>query len=194
MTRTTSASTSPATVPDAPTPVLTRQYAARFAFAILWAGLFVLTSSPYGAAAFALAVFYPLVDLAGVVLDARSTATDGRSRAILVLNAVLSAAAAAALLTVGTGDVGDVLVVWGAWAIAAGAVQLAVGVQRRKLRGQVPIILSGALSVVAGTFFVASAAEATSVGPIAGYAVVGGLFFLVSALRQRQVEPAGISR
>ena len=46
------------------------------------------------------------------------------------------------------------------------------------------MIISGALSVVAGTTFVVqSFAPAASVVTVAAYALLGGVFFLVSALR-----------
>lgn len=173
---------------SAPPPRLRRLYLARFVFALAWAALFVSTSSPYGTAALALAVLYPVVDIVAAGIDVRSTAAAGRSRVALYLNIGVSAVAAVALAVIGAGEERDVLVVWGAWAIAAGAVQLAVGLQRRAQVGQLPMILSGALSIVAGTFFVASAGSATSLGSIAGYAVVGGAFFLVSALRQGRRE------
>ena len=176
---TTATTTTTATSP----PALRRLYLVRFAFAIIWAGLFALTSSPFGPAALTLAVLYPLVDVAAAVTDARSSSGGSRATTPLYVNAVISAVAAVALLVVGTGDVGDVLRVWGAWAVASGAVQLAVGIQRRAQSGHYPMIFSGALSVVAGASFVASAHAATSVRAIAGYAVLGGVFFLVSALR-----------
>src|SRR6478752_6630206 len=112
------------------TAPLRRLYLVRFAFAVVWAVLFVALSSPYGTAALVLAVLYPAFDLAAAVVDARTT---DRSMPALYVNMVLSAAAAVALLVVGTGDVGRVLVVWGLWAVTAGAVQLAVGVGRRSL-------------------------------------------------------------
>ena len=171
---------------DTAPPALGRLYLARFAFAVVWAALFALTSSPFGSAALALAVLYPVVDVAAAVTDLRSAPASARSRIALYLNMGISAVAAIALLLVGTGDVGDVLVVWGAWAIASGAVQLAVGLQRRAQAGHYPMIFSGALSVLAGTSFVVSAQNATSLGAIAGYAVLGGVFFLVSALRLRR--------
>ena len=164
-------------------PPLRRLYLVRFAFAIVWAALFALTSSPFGTAALALAVLYPVFDVAAAVTDARSASAGSRSTVALYVNMAVSAAAAIALAVVGTGDVGDVLLVWGAWAIAAGAVQLAVGIQRRAQPGHYPMIFSGALSIVAGTSFVASAHDATSLAAVAGYAVLGGVFFLVSALR-----------
>jgi uncharacterized membrane protein HdeD (DUF308 family) len=171
------ATTRPALLP------LRRLYLARFGFAVVWAALFALTSSPYGSAALTLAVLYPVVDVAAAVTDLRSAAESSRSTIALYLNIGISAVAAVALAVVGTGDVSDVLVVWGAWAIASGAVQLAVGILRRAHGGQYPMIFSGGLSVVVGGSFVATAQNATSLGAIAGYAVAGGVFFLVSALR-----------
>jgi len=168
---------------DPAPPALRRLYLARFGFALVWAGLFAATSSPFGSTALVLAVVYPVVDVAAAVTDVRSAPADARSRFALYLNVAISTVAAVALAVVGTGDVGDVLVVWGAWAIASGAVQLAVALQRRTQPGHYPMIFSGALSVLAGTSFVASAHDATSLRSIAGYAVLGGVFFLVSALR-----------
>jgi uncharacterized membrane protein HdeD (DUF308 family) len=165
------------------TPVLRKLYFGRFAFAIVWAAAFGLTASPYGSAALALAVLYPVFDVVAAAIDARSAAAAGRSRVALYLNIGVSAVAAVALGVVGTGDVGDVLRVWGAWAIASGAVQLAVGVQRRAQKGHYPMIFSGGISILAGSSFVISAHDATKLTSIAGYAVLGGVFFLVSALR-----------
>ncbi|UMG91587.1 hypothetical protein [Nocardioides sp. TF02-7] len=165
-------------------PSLRRLYFTRFGFAIVWAGLFAATSdSPLGTFAFALAVLYPLFDLAAAVVDARSATAAGRPTGILYLNMAFSAAAAVALLAVGKDDLGDILVVWGAWAVAAGAVQLVVAVLRKALGGQWPMILSGGISVLAGLSFIAMAGDATSLTSIAGYATLGGLFFLASAIR-----------
>jgi len=183
MTTAPSAPTARIAAPDVVPPVLRRLYFARFGFAIIWAALFAATSSPFGTAALVLVVLYPVFDVAAAAVDARSASSIRRSTPALYINMAVSAVAAVALAVVGTGDVGDVLVVWGAWAIASGLVQLAVGLQRRSQSGQYPVIVSGALSVVAGTSFLVSAGSATSLGSIAGYAVLGGVFFLVSALR-----------
>jgi uncharacterized membrane protein HdeD (DUF308 family) len=68
----------------------------------------------------------------------------------------------------------------------AGLVQLAVGVGRRALGGQWPMILSGGISVLAGTSFILQATkDGASLVNLAGYALLGGVFFLVSALRLR---------
>lgn len=171
------------TAPDPGPGTLRRLHLARAAFALAWAALFALTSSPFGTAALVLAVLYPTVDLAAAAADARSASAGRTPKPVLYVNMVVSAFAALALVAVGTDDVGDVLLVWGAWAVASGAVQLVLAVQRRAQPGQYPLILSGALSVVAGGSFAASAPDATSPTSIAGYAALGGVFFLVSGLR-----------
>jgi hypothetical protein len=57
------------------------------------------------------------------------------------------------------------------------------------------MILSGALSAVAGTSFILQAGrDGASLVTIGGYAVLGGVFFLVSALRLGvAVKKAGLS-
>ncbi|MEV5691401.1 hypothetical protein [Micromonospora globbae] len=53
----------------------------------------------------------------------------------------------------GTSGIPAMLRVWGAWAVVAGLVQLVVGVTRRAMGGQWPMIISGGLSVLAGGSF-----------------------------------------
>jgi hypothetical protein len=49
------------------------------------------------------------------------------------------------------------------------------------------MILSGGISVLAGTSFIAGASASNpKLTNIGGYAVLGGIFFLVSALRLRR--------
>ncbi|MFC9019246.1 hypothetical protein ACFTZG_24315, partial [Streptomyces albidoflavus] len=102
----------------------------------------------------------------------------------LYVNAALSTLTAAGLAVAATSGIPAVLRVWGAWAITAGLVQLAVGVARRGLGGQWAMIASGGISTLAGASFVAQAGGAdASLSALAGYAFLGGVFFLVSALR-----------
>lgn len=170
---------------------LRRLYLARFVFAVGWAALFAVTSSPVGLLAVVLLVTYPAFDVVAAVVDTRTAADGGRPSAALYLNVAVSAVAAVALAVVGD-DLEGILLVWGAWAIAAGAVQLVVGVLRRAVGGQVPMMLSGGLSVLAGAVIAGSAQDADSVSTIAGYAVLGGIFFLVSAVRLgRAAHPTG---
>jgi hypothetical protein len=54
------------------------------------------------------------------------------------------------------------------------------------------MILSGGLSVFAGTAFILMAAtDGPKPSTVAGYALVGGVFFLVSALRLGRARAAG---
>lgn len=171
-------------------PALRRLYLVRFAFAIVWAGLLALTGREPGLAAAVLVVLYPLFDAACAVVDARASRSTPSSRA-LHLNIAVSSLAAIGLGVAAASGVPAVLRVWGAWAIVAGLVQLVVGISRRRaLGGQWPMVLSGGISVLAGTAFVLMAgAPAPSLLGVAGYATLGGIFFLVSALRQRAPSP-----
>lgn len=182
--------TRPTVVPVA--HALRRLYLARFAFAIVWAVLLVITAStlkPLGPPSAALLVLYPVVDLAAAVVDHRATHA-ARPAPALFVNMALSLLAAIGLGFAVTSGLPAVLVVWGAWAITAGIVQLVVAVPRRALGGQWPMILSGAISVLAGAgFVVQSSGSSASLTALAGYATLGGVFFLVSALRlQRRVQ------
>jgi uncharacterized membrane protein HdeD (DUF308 family) len=77
-----------------------------------------------------------------------------------------------------------VLRVWGVWAVVAGLIQLIVGVNRRTLGGQWPMIVSGGISVLAGGSFIVTASASNPVLTNAiGYAVPGAIFFLISAIR-----------
>jgi uncharacterized membrane protein HdeD (DUF308 family) len=160
--------------------VLRRLYFARFGFAVVWAALLFLTRSELGLFATALLVLYPLFDVAAAVVDARSSRATG-----LYVNIAISLLAAIGLAI--AGDIPAVLRVWGAWAIVAGLIQLVVGVSRRKMGGQWPMILSGGISTLAGSSFIVMASGANpTFANLAGYATIGGVFFLVSALRIRR--------
>jgi uncharacterized membrane protein HdeD (DUF308 family) len=169
---------------------LRRLYSARFAFAVVWAGLFALTASDLTPASTVLLVLYPVFDVAAAAYDARSSDAT-RQRRPLHLNMALSLLAAIALAVAASSGVPSVLRVWGAWAIAAGAVQVVVALKRMRLGGQWAMVLSGGISVVAGAAFVLMAAGAdASLTSLAGYATLGGIFFLVSAVRLHRASAA----
>jgi uncharacterized membrane protein HdeD (DUF308 family) len=172
-------------------PQLATLYLTRFGFAVAWALPLLVSSAALdattpGPLTAVLLVLYPLVDLAAAAVDRRSPHPTTPS-ALLAVNMALSLLAAIELgLAVPTGT-SSVLVVWGLWAITAGAVQLVVGLRRRALGGQWAMIASGGISVLAGAGFIAQSARPGSVVGIAGYALLGGVFFLVAALRLRRV-------
>lgn len=158
-------------------------YYARFVFALAWAGLLALTASSLTPVSVGLLVIYPVLDVAAAVFDSR-TSGESRPRGLLSVNMALSVLAAIALAVAVTSGIPSVLRVWGAWAIAAGIVQLIVAVQRYRVGGQVPMVLSGAISALAGAgFIVMAAAPTASLASLAGYATLGGIFFLISAIR-----------
>ena len=175
------------TTPDAPAATiataLRRLYLTRSVFAVLWAVLLFLTAATLGPLSTALLLLYPVVDLAAAVVDHRASRATRPAPALFV-NMALSLLAAIGLAVAVASGLSSVLVVWGAWAITAGIVQLVVAVSRRALGGQWPMILSGGISVLAGTaFIVQSGSPTASLTSLAGYATLGGLFFLLSALR-----------
>jgi uncharacterized membrane protein HdeD (DUF308 family) len=160
---------------------LARLYLVRAAVAVVWAGaVFLLAGDGIGPLLAALLVLYPLLDVAALVRDARTQEPSGRP--VVLLNVALSTLAAIAVGVAATSGTTAVLRVWGVWAIVAGATQLVVGIVRRRGGGQVPMMLSGGLSVLVGGSFLSGAADLRSV---AGYAVAGAVFFAISALRLR---------
>lgn len=176
-------STSTAAVDKGIASSLRRLYFIRFAFAVVWAGLMVATSATVNPLSVTLLVLYPVFDVAAAIVDARSS---GRAKPVpgLYVNIAISLLAAIALAIAASSGVPGVLRVWGAWAVLSGLVQLVVGLTRRKLGGQWPMIISGGISTFAGASFVLQASQPSAgLSTLAGYAALGGIFFLVSALR-----------
>ncbi len=162
---------------------LWKLYYVRFGFAVVWAGLIALTASTLNPVSIVLLVSYPLFDVAAAVIDFRGSANT-RPRAPLYVNMALSLLAAVGLAVAVTSGIPEVLRVWGVWAITAGVVQLIVAILRYRLGGQWAMILSGGISVLAGSSFILMAGGATaSLINVAGYATLGGVFFLTSAIR-----------
>lgn len=169
--------------PTTTAPTLRRLYFVRFGFAIVWALVMFTTTKHIGPLAATLLVVYPLFDAAAAFVDARASRAT-RSPNLLYANIAVSLLAAVGLAVADASGIPAVLRVWGAWAIVAGLIQLIVGVTRRAMGGQWPMIISGAISVVAGaSFIVGASAEDPTLANAAGYAVPGGLFFLLSAVR-----------
>lgn len=176
-------STAVSPAPARPAPALRRLYFVRFAFAIVWAILMVLLGRQLGPAVAVLVVLYPLFDVVCAFIDARASKSSASARG-LYLNVAISILAAIGLGVAATSGIPAVLQVWGVWAVAAGLIQLAVGIIRRGLGGQWPMMLSGAISVFAGTgFFLMASGPNPSLVNVAGYATLGGIFFLASAIR-----------
>jgi uncharacterized membrane protein HdeD (DUF308 family) len=161
-------------------PALRRLYFVRFGFALVWAGLLFTTASKLGPISVTLLVLYPLFDVVAALIDVRSS----QIALGLYVNIAISGLAAIGLAVAAASGIPAVLRVWGTWAVISGLTQLAVGISRRTLGGQWAMIISGAISTIAGTSFVLQATQPNaSLVNLAGYAALGGLFFLVSAVR-----------
>ena len=125
-------------------------YLVRAVISIIWAGLLVAAVSSGGsltpeqtipAFAVALLISYPLIDVIASLIDARSSLHGApRNAAAQYINAAISAVAAGAV-AVAAGDGADaVLLVFGAWALLTGLIQLILAIARRRRGnpGQLP--------------------------------------------------------
>ncbi|GGX97477.1 DUF308 domain-containing protein [Massilia dura] len=158
-------------------------YATRAAFSLAWVVAALTAGQHVPAIAAALLVCYPAWDALANAIDARRSGGMAYNRT-QAANIVASAATALALLFV-LPDMHRVLAIFGAWAIVAGLLQLATALRRWKQAGaQWTMVLSGAQSALAGTFFIVQAqgAATPSILTVTGYAGFGAVYFLVSAV------------
>lgn len=159
-------------------------YFARFAFALVWALVLIFAMPQVGPLLTVLVVIYPLVDAGAVYWQLRSEGRASAPRVSETINVVVSVIVAIALGWASTMSLAAALGVWGVWASVSGLTQLVTAVQRRRVGGQVPQMLSGGISVVAGLSFVVQSVQgADSIANVGGYAILGGIFFLISAIR-----------
>jgi uncharacterized membrane protein HdeD (DUF308 family) len=177
--------TTTATIPTATfASALRRLYVTRFAFAVVWAGLVFTTATATSPQLTVLLIAYPLFDAAAVLWQIRANPDPKRGAAAERTNVVVSVIVAIALGVASTQSLGAALAVWGAWAIGAGIPQLIAAIRNRRSGGQVAQMLSGGLSVLAGSAFLVQGLKGSeTVSGAAGYAILGGVFFLISALR-----------
>jgi uncharacterized membrane protein HdeD (DUF308 family) len=160
-----------------------RTYLVRGLIALVWAAGFAAVSHSLGAAAVALLIGYPIIDVVASVVDARAH-RGTPTHTVQMANAGISTLTTIALIFATTSGVAAVLHVFGVWATVTGIVQLVVAVRRRpQLGAQWPVLLSGALSTLAGVFLnVSATAVEPSLAGLAPYAAFGGLLFVVSAV------------
>ena len=169
-------------------------YFTRAGFSLIWVALAFTVGTTSPMVGSVLLVLYPAWDALANALDAKQSGGAVRNP-LQTLNAVVSAITTAAMaIAVGRG-MSAVFVVFGAWAVLSGLLQLGTAVRRWRLFGaQWAMALSGAQSALAGAFFVKQAAgPAPMLQNLAGYAAVGALYFLISAsllLRRRADDQA----
>ena len=162
---------------------------ARAGFALVWAAAVVIavgnkvptTDTDLPTAAAFLLASYPLIDV--VASLAAATFTDTRA---LRINAAVSALAVVGISVAAFGsDAGATLAGFGAWAAVSGAIQFGLAVQRRRARGgQLPMIVSGGLSTLAGVSFIAASRnDEAHLATLAGYMAFGAVLYLLWARR-----------
>jgi hypothetical protein len=156
-------------------------YFTRTAVQLLWAGIVIATAADSPALAAGLLILYPLWDVACTVYDLRSSARSGPPTAQYV-NVALGALAAIGISVTAFKSPQQAVVIFGAWAFAAGIAQLAVGISRRKQLGrQWAMILSGIQSAAAGVVFILGGLhDKTHIKDLGGYAIFGGVYFLIA--------------
>jgi uncharacterized membrane protein HdeD (DUF308 family) len=170
----------------------------RAVLALVWAAALVIavgdrvpsTDSDVPIAAAALLASYPAIDVVASIAAALGADADGR---VLRINAAISALAIVAVGATAFGaDAGATLAAFGAWAAVSGALQLAVAVHRRRAEGrQLPMIISGGISTIAGFgFLAASGMDDAQLAGIGGYMALGALLFLLFAYRRRTAQHA----
>lgn len=165
-------------------PALRRLYLVRAAFAVVWSVALIATASLGGPLLTVLLIVYPLFDAAAVLWQMRAEGQTRRARPSEWINVVVSVLVALALGIASSLSVAAALAIWGVWAIGAGIPQLVTAIRNRSTGGQVPQMLSGGISVLAGSAFLVQGLQgATAIAGVGGYAIVGAVFFLVSALR-----------
>ncbi|MFI6235478.1 DUF308 domain-containing protein [Micromonospora sp. NPDC050784] len=175
---------------------LLRIYLVRGLVAIGWAAGFSAVGDSLTATAVVLLIAYPLIDVVASLLDARED-PGTPARQLQIFNTTLSAVAALALGLAAVSGVGAVLFTFGVWAIVSGVAQFTVAVRRNspELGRQWPMLIAGALSVIAGaTYLPAALGAEPSLSMLILYTAAGGVFFVLQAatlawrLRQRTVR------
>ena len=158
-------------------------YFTRTAVQVLWAGVVLATAASNPALAAGLLILYPLWDVACTVYDLRSsTRSNSGQPTAQYVNAALGSLAAIGIALTAFKAPQRAVVIFGAWALAAGLAQLAVGISRRKkLGGQWAMMLSGLQSAAAGVAFILGGVhDKTHIKDLGGYAIFGGVYFLIA--------------
>ncbi|MGI4745570.1 MAG: DUF308 domain-containing protein [Janthinobacterium lividum] len=170
--------------PEASSNWLTTYYFIRFLVAAAWAAMALLVAKNMPVLAAVMLIAYPAWDALANMTDARRNGGLSQNKTQM-LNVVISAFTALAIAFALRKSLNAMLMVFGAWAVLAGLLQLATAVRRWGMFGaQWAMILSGAQSALAGLFFVkmAGASEQVGIAVVAPYAAFGAFYFLASAI------------
>ena len=162
---------------------LRKLYFIRAAFSFVWVALAFSVAKQSPVLTTALLIVYPAWDAVANWLDARMTG-GMKANPTQTLNVWMSTVVAIAVTVSLVLQLQIALIIFGAWAVVSGLLQLATAIRRRKSnRGQWVMMLSGAQSALAGGFFITQqGGSAPVLQTLAGYAAVGAAYFLISGL------------
>ncbi|MCD9019210.1 hypothetical protein K7P01_26950 [Fulvivirgaceae bacterium QH1ED-6-2] len=129
-------------------------------------------------------ILYPAWDALATWFDIRAT-PPSVPKTPQFINLAISVGTTVAVALALKAGVPTALMVFGAWAIITGVIQLILGLTRRKaLGGQWPMIISGGQSTIAGISFIALAhAPTMGISSLVGYAAFGAFYFVLSGIR-----------
>jgi hypothetical protein len=163
---------------------LRQLYFTRVAFSVLWIILVVTLAKTNNTIATILFIIYPAWDLVATFFDIKANPPTSNKTPQYV-NAGISAVTTLAVIIALQNGIPAALMVFGAWAFLTGLIQLILGLSRRKhFEGQWPMIISGAQSMLAGGFIIATAHKASEgVVSLAGYSAFGAFYFALAAFR-----------
>ncbi len=169
--------------------ILRSLYFWRAGFSLVWVAFvysFTSTASSGARLSVLASVFliaYPISDVVATLFDIR--ASRGKRWAFpQYLNLAAGVAAAAGIATVVWSDLPSAITVFGAWAVATGLIQvfLAVIRLRERLKGQWPMIISGAGSIFAGSAFLGwTGTPSAALTVLAQYSAGGAVWYILTA-------------
>lgn len=170
-------------------------YFSRAAFSVVWILLVIALANKNTSIAMVLFIIYPVWDVIATFFDIKSN-PQSASKTPQYLNVVIGILTTIAVSIALQKGIAEALIVFSAWAILTGLIQLILGLHRRKqLEGQWPMIISGGQSMLAGvSIFLQAHTPGTGVNTLAGYAAFGAFYFLLAAFRlSRSIKNAPVN-
>lgn len=157
-------------------------YLIRAGFSIIWVILVLLFAKKSLEFAHIILIIYPAWDVIGTLLDIRANRHNHTSKAPQYVNIGISSIATIGIILALQNGIPMTLIVFGAWAILTGLIQLILGLRRKKyMGGQWPMIISGAQSMIGGTTNIILAHNtARGIPSLATYVAFGAFYYLLA--------------
>lgn len=161
---------------------LRKLYFTRAAFSVTWVVLVSLFAKGSFQIASILLIIYPAWDVFGTFMDIRAN-RNNTSKMPQYINIAISTITTIAIALALKKGIPETLIVFGAWAILTGLIQLILGLKRKKsMSGQWPMIISGGQSIIGGTVNVILAHNPSrGITSLATYVAFGAFYYLLAA-------------